>query len=213
MVFFYGGSTSYILCAVSLSRCYIIVKPFDAKKVTVKKCLIVAIVATVMALVWTIAPLLGWNEYTLEHGIKTELSQRRVEMERRIVKSVVVTILGFFMAWTPYGVSSFISAFSSTLTPPLVISLCAIFAKASVVWIPLLYISTSTQYKLKFVDLKDMEKTATSQGGGGDGQTQINSQTATTVRRTPQVQVEEPSNKHSQDFTAINDETNNKSAT
>jgi hypothetical protein len=35
MVFLYGCSSSYLLCAVSLSRCYIIVRPFNAKDVTV----------------------------------------------------------------------------------------------------------------------------------------------------------------------------------
>lgn len=36
MAFLYGCSSSYLLCAVSLSRCYIIVKPFNAKSVTVR---------------------------------------------------------------------------------------------------------------------------------------------------------------------------------
>lgn len=36
MAFLYGCSSSYLLCAVSLSRCYIIIRPFNAKDVTVK---------------------------------------------------------------------------------------------------------------------------------------------------------------------------------
>jgi r-opsin len=35
MAFLYGCSSSYLLCAVSLSRCYIVIKPFNAKNVTV----------------------------------------------------------------------------------------------------------------------------------------------------------------------------------
>jgi hypothetical protein len=35
MAFLYGCSSSYLLCSVSLSRCYIIVRPFNAKDVTV----------------------------------------------------------------------------------------------------------------------------------------------------------------------------------
>lgn len=35
MGFLYGCASSYLLCAVSASRCYIIVRPFDANKVTV----------------------------------------------------------------------------------------------------------------------------------------------------------------------------------
>ena len=38
--FLYGCSSAYLLCAVSLTRCYIIVRPFDAKKVTVSSSLL-----------------------------------------------------------------------------------------------------------------------------------------------------------------------------
>jgi hypothetical protein len=37
IAFWYGCSSSYLLCGVSLSRCYIIVRPFKAKDVTVSK--------------------------------------------------------------------------------------------------------------------------------------------------------------------------------
>ena len=36
VAFLYGCSSSYLLCGVSLSRCYIIVRPFKAKDVTVR---------------------------------------------------------------------------------------------------------------------------------------------------------------------------------
>lgn len=36
VAFLYGCASCYLLCAVSLSRCYIIVRPFDAKAVTVR---------------------------------------------------------------------------------------------------------------------------------------------------------------------------------
>ena len=35
IAFLYGCASSYLLCGVSLSRCYIIVRPFQAKNVTV----------------------------------------------------------------------------------------------------------------------------------------------------------------------------------
>jgi hypothetical protein len=37
VAFLYGCSSSYLLCGVSLSRCYIIIRPFKAKDVTVSK--------------------------------------------------------------------------------------------------------------------------------------------------------------------------------
>jgi hypothetical protein len=36
IAFLYGCASSYLLCGVSLSRCYIIVRPFQAKNVTVR---------------------------------------------------------------------------------------------------------------------------------------------------------------------------------
>jgi uncharacterized membrane protein len=35
MAFLYGGASSYLLCAISLTRCYIIIRPFHAKDITV----------------------------------------------------------------------------------------------------------------------------------------------------------------------------------
>jgi hypothetical protein len=40
IAFLYGCSSSYLLCVVSISRCYIIVRPLDANKVTVSNILI-----------------------------------------------------------------------------------------------------------------------------------------------------------------------------
>ena len=40
MAFLYGCSSSYLLCAVSLTRSYIIIKPFNAKNITVIRLLI-----------------------------------------------------------------------------------------------------------------------------------------------------------------------------
>jgi hypothetical protein len=40
IAFLYGCSSSYLLCAVSISRCYLIIRPFDANKVTVSNILI-----------------------------------------------------------------------------------------------------------------------------------------------------------------------------
>jgi hypothetical protein len=35
MAFLYGGTSSYLLCAISLTRCYIIIRPLNAKDITV----------------------------------------------------------------------------------------------------------------------------------------------------------------------------------
>ncbi|CAF1406425.1 unnamed protein product [Rotaria sordida] len=218
MAFFYGCSSSYLLCAISLSRCYIILRPFNAKNVSVTKCIIIACVVVIIAFIWTMLPIIGWNEYTLEgaltsccvnwydrrplyvsfnfflfifvycipliilvvtnsiiyfglkrmkykiiQGNKTELSQKRIEMEGRILKSIIITICGFIITWTPYAIVFFISAFHNTNTTisPLATFVCACFAKSSVMWIPILYINTSTHFRLIFVDMNSINKQET----------------------------------------------------
>ncbi|UJR22044.1 hypothetical protein I4U23_025112 [Adineta vaga] len=216
IAFLYGCSSSYLLCGVSLSRCYIIIRPFKAKDVTVEKCIIISIVAILIAFLWTLLPLFGWNEYTMEgartsccinwydrrisyvsylfflfivvycipliilivtntitlqglkrmhekieNGIQTVLNRKRIEMERRIVRSIIITTCGFIFTWTPYAVTFFISAFQGEgyTIPPLVTFFCACFAKTSVIWIPLLYIGTSTHFQFHFINRESFEQT------------------------------------------------------
>ena len=111
----------------------------------------------------------------IQHGIHTVLNRKRIEMERRIVKSkqiffiikiidkififnkgILITTGGFIFTWTPYAITLFVSAFQGKdyAIPPLVTFYCACFAKSSVIWIPLLYISTSTQFRFSFVNLQ-----------------------------------------------------------
>ena len=66
MAFWYGCSSSYLLCVVSLSRCYIIVCPFQANRITVSKSVIVSCFAVFLAFIWAMLPMIGWNEYIME---------------------------------------------------------------------------------------------------------------------------------------------------
>ncbi|CAF4647376.1 unnamed protein product [Rotaria sp. Silwood1] len=205
--FLYGCSSCYLLCTVSLSRCYIVIRPFNAKDVTVMKCIIIAVTAVLLAVIVTILPLVGWNEYTLEvtrtscctnlrmreklaHGAKAELSQKRIEMERRILKSVIITVFGFVFTWTPYAVTFFISAFSkSNYAPPLMATfICACFAKTSVMWIPLLYMSTSTQFRLSLVDTSAFDKLSATTTAAGEGSKVV------TAARQPEKKAVSPDN-------------------
>ena len=123
----------------------------------------------------------------IENGIQTVMSRKRIESERRIVKSricsvinysrfeyererfdsvfffisgIIITTCGFIFTWTPYAVTLFISAFRGKdyAIPPMVTFFCACFAKSSVIWIPMLYIGTSTQFKLNFVNRDSFEQ-------------------------------------------------------
>ncbi|CAF1103626.1 unnamed protein product [Rotaria sp. Silwood1] len=208
IAYFYGCSSSYLLCGASLSRCYIIVRPFQAKNITVNNSVVVCSLLVLIAFIWTMLPVMGWNEYTMEgtrtsccinwydrrisyvtfigflfivvycipliilittntmtwfglqqmhrktiNGFQTIFPRRRIEMERRILKMIVITTIGFIFTWTPYAIAFFISAFQGKdyALPPMTIFVCACFAKTSIIWIPILYAHTSTQFQLRFV--------------------------------------------------------------
>ena len=115
----------------------------------------------------------------MKQGNSSDLSNRKIEMERRILKSkkeyfltknpsikihfspgIIITVTGFIVTWTPYAIVFFISVFRGRegSVDPLATFICACFAKSSIVWIPLLYISTSTHFKFRFVDLVAIQK-------------------------------------------------------
>ncbi|CAF0859776.1 unnamed protein product [Adineta ricciae] len=210
IAFVYGCSSCYLLCVVSVSRCYIVIRPFYASNVTIERSAVVSCFAIGIASIWAMLPVLGWNEYTMEgartsccinwydrrlsyvsftyflfifvyaipliilfvsnsitliglktmrdkieQGVSTILSRKRIQMERRIAKNIIITTCGFIFTWTPYAITLFVSAFQGKdfAMPPLATFLCACFAKSSVIWIPLLHISTSTQYTFTFVNV------------------------------------------------------------
>lgn len=82
-------------------------------------------------------------------------------MEKKLfMTGIVITVAGFITTWTPYAIVFFISVFRGKEggVDPLATFICACFAKSSVVWIPLLYISTSTNFKFHFVNLSSINK-------------------------------------------------------
>lgn len=70
------------------------------------------------------------------------------------ILGVIITTTGFIVTWTPYAIAFFISAFRGKDygISPLVTFFCACFAKSSVLWIPILYMSTSTQFQFNFIN-------------------------------------------------------------
>ncbi|CAF4178564.1 unnamed protein product [Rotaria sp. Silwood2] len=72
---------------------------------------------------------------------------------------IIMTTFGFLITWTPYTIAFFLAAFRGKGygTPPVIAFLCACFAKSSVVWIPIIYASTSTQFQWSFVKLTALE--------------------------------------------------------
>ncbi|CAF4419667.1 unnamed protein product, partial [Adineta steineri] len=67
---------------------------------------------------------------------------------------ITITTCGFFITWTPYSIAVLFSIFRGPDygTPPIITSICSIFAKSSAIWIPLLYMGTSTQFRFRLVN-------------------------------------------------------------
>ena len=122
----------------------------------------------------------------ITHGAKADFSQKRIEMERRILKSkeltflsknenlslgIIITVCGFIFTWTPYAIVFFITVFGSKTKhiSPSASFMCTCFAKTSVMWIPILYIGTSTYFKFRFVDMSSMDKNAATSQDAGQG--------------------------------------------
>ena len=76
------------------------------------------------------------------------------------VLGIIIKTCGFIFTWTHYAITFFVSAFRGKdyALPPMTTFFCACFAKTSVIWIPVLYISTSTQYSFHFINQQSFEQ-------------------------------------------------------
>jgi hypothetical protein len=99
-------------------------------------------------------------------------------------------VSGFLLTWSPYAIVFFLSVFcgKDNLISPLTTFICACFAKSSVIWIPMLYMTTSTYFKFNFVDINSIDK-----------------QGQTTNIDVPNLSIE---NQNKKDFTPIDEHSN-----
>lgn len=76
---------------------------------------------------------------------------------------VVISVCGFVITWTPYAIVFFLLAFhlADSIVSPLATFICACFAKSSVMWIPMLYIATSSHIRLILINTNASDKQAT----------------------------------------------------
>ncbi|UJR24384.1 hypothetical protein I4U23_005761, partial [Adineta vaga] len=90
----------------------------------------------------------------IDKGQITNFNQKKFEMEKRIVRTILITISGFMLTWTPYAILFFLLAFypNQFIISPILTFLCACFAKSSVMWIPILYLTTSTYFQCSFIN-------------------------------------------------------------
>ena len=103
-------------------------------------------------------------------------------------KGIIITVCGFIFTWTPYAIVFFISVFrgKDDGIHPLATFICACFAKSSVMWIPMLYISTSTYFKFNFVDINAIDKQGqiSTHAAGFDNPSIINKNNIRTINLT-----------------------------
>ncbi len=85
-----------------------------------------------------------------------EVSRGSSESKRRallVCKGILITVIGFILTWSPYGIVFFLLSFrgKDNRISPLSTFICACFSKLSVIWISMLYIITSTHFKFYFI--------------------------------------------------------------
>ncbi|VDK52610.1 unnamed protein product [Anisakis simplex] len=79
-------------------------------------------------------------------------AQRDRTFQRRLTRIVLAAILTFMVSWTPYAILAVIWQFVGNEIPPrkyILTSVC--FAKASVVWNPIIYGLNDRQFRVRFM--------------------------------------------------------------
>ncbi|KAK2864049.1 hypothetical protein Q7C36_003203 [Tachysurus vachellii] len=73
--------------------------------------------------------------------------QKKVKMQRRLMLIAILISAGFIGCWTPYGIVSLWSIYSTSPITPFVSMLPCLFAKTSTVYNPLIYYTFSKSFK------------------------------------------------------------------
>ncbi|TSK58049.1 Opsin-5 [Bagarius yarrelli] len=81
---------------------------------------------------------------SLQNG---NIIQNKVKMQRRLMLIAILISAGFIGCWTPYGIVSLWSIYSTSPVTPLVSMLPCLFAKTSTVYNPLIYYTFSKSFK------------------------------------------------------------------
>jgi hypothetical protein len=76
-------------------------------------------------------------------------TRQRLTKERRLTIAILVLIFVFFISWLPYAATSMYVFLSATPLPPLLGTVPAMFAKSSLLWTPLFYLFTNSNFKSK----------------------------------------------------------------
>ncbi|UJR32062.1 hypothetical protein I4U23_019530 [Adineta vaga] len=93
IAYFAGCSNMYMLCLLSIDRYFVVSRPFTTVTITIKQSYICICCAYLLALLWTLMPLIGWSKYDYE-GTGASCSIKWEEQSLNII-SYNITILLF----------------------------------------------------------------------------------------------------------------------
>ncbi|CAF1067890.1 unnamed protein product [Rotaria sp. Silwood1] len=169
IAYFAGCSNMYMLCLISIDRYFVVTRLCSTSVILVKHAYITVLCGYLLALFWTLLPVIGWSSYDYE-GVGASCSVKWEERSLNVtsynltififvylipVIIIIVTNIsafhvirkrrrrtgGYLLAWTPYSIMSFIRAFTDTeYFPPILGTIPAFFAKTSLVWNSLIYV-------------------------------------------------------------------------
>ncbi|GAA6103705.1 opsin-5-like [Tachysurus ichikawai] len=87
---------------------------------------------------------LHFSYKSLQNG---NIIKKKVKMQRRLMLIAILISAGFIGCWTPYGIVSLWSIYSTSPITPFVSMLPCLFAKTSTVYNPLIYYTFSKSFK------------------------------------------------------------------
>ncbi|XP_014774037.1 melanopsin-A, partial [Octopus bimaculoides] len=83
-----------------------------------------------------------------------QMTQINSRIETKVAKTIFFVTLAFLASWMPYAIVSllFVLGYHSNIVTPAAEISCAVLAKCSVIWNPLIYVMTNNQLKKSMME-------------------------------------------------------------
>uniref|UniRef100_A0A8B9HZQ2 Vertebrate ancient long opsin a n=1 Tax=Astyanax mexicanus TaxID=7994 RepID=A0A8B9HZQ2_ASTMX len=160
-VTFLGIVALWSLAILAFERFFVICRPLGNIRLRGKHAALGLLFVWTFSFIWTIPPVLGWSSYTVskigttcEPNWDTSVSNTHGRLgnarkpERQVSRMVVVMIVAFMVAWTPYAVFSVIvTAHPNIYLDPRLAAAPAFFAKTAAVYNPIIYVFMNKQFR------------------------------------------------------------------
>ncbi|RNA30626.1 melanopsin [Brachionus plicatilis] len=97
VMYFVGCLSIYLMMAISFERYHIIKNPFGVSKVKIQTTYLSILICVLLALLWSVLPMMGWSYYSLE-GALTSCSVEWKDRSLNVVSyNVTVFLLVYFI--------------------------------------------------------------------------------------------------------------------